>query len=330
MIKKILITGGAGYIGSQITELLSEKNFEVYVIDNLSRGFRKLVNKKAVFVKRDIRDIKLIKKFILKKKINTVIHLAALTDVQESEKFKKMYYENNITGTANLLEACKNTSVKNIIYSSSAGVYGKTKNSVGENDNLKPINYYSFTKLYGEKLIMKFSKKHNIKYFILRYFNVCGASPSGKIGILSKNNKSLFKIISNQVFRSNPKINIFGNKFNTKDGTCIRDFIHVYDLATIHLKILNFISKKNTSQILNCGYGKGYSVLEIVKEFQKQIKKNIKIVYKKKRKGEIIISFSNNKKLMKLLKWKPKYKNIKSIIKSTLEWEKNLVVAKKD
>tara|TARA_E500000178_G_C17026851_1_gene758448 strand:- start:1006 stop:2007 length:1002 start_codon:yes stop_codon:yes gene_type:complete len=329
MIKKILITGGAGYIGSHITELFINNNFEVYVIDNLKRGFKQLLSNKAVLIKKDIRDTKFIKKFIIKKKINTIIHLAALTDVQESETYKKMYYENNVVGTANLLEACKNTSIKTIIYSSSAGVYGKTKNSIKENNFLKPINYYSYTKLCGEKLLMKFSKKNNINYFILRYFNVCGASPSGKIGIISKKNKSLFKIISNQIFRKYPKINIFGNKFNTKDGTCIRDFIHVYDLAIIHLKILKYISKKRKSQILNCGYGKGYSVLEIIKAFQKLTKKNIKIVYKKKRKGEIIASFSNNKKLMKLLKWKPKYENINSIIKSSLEWEKNLINSKK-
>ncbi len=324
MKKKILITGGAGYIGSHIVELLSKKKFEVFVIDNLSKGFKQLLNKNVILIKTDIKNISRINSILKKYKFETIIHLAALTDVQESEMYKKKYYNNNIIGTEKLFKACKDTSVKNIIYSSSAGVYGNGKNPVKENSELKPINYYAFTKLVGEKKLIEFSKKSKIKYFILRYFNVCGASKSGNIGILNNNNKSLFKVLSRQSLEKNPKISLFGKKFNTKDGSCVRDFIHVSDLANIHFELIKYADNNNKSHIINCGYGKGYTVLEIIKAFQNIINKNIIVKYKKKRKGEIAISYSDNKKIKKLIEWKPKFNNLKLMVKSSLVWEKKL------
>ena len=324
MKKKILITGGAGYIGSHIVELLTKKKFKVFVIDNLSRGYKKFLNKKVVFIKTDIKSVPKINRILKKHKFETIIHLAALTDVQESENYKKKYYNNNIIGTERLFQACKDTSVKNIIYSSSAGVYGNGKNPVKENSELKPINYYAYTKLIGEKKLIEFSRESKIKYFILRYFNVCGASKSGNIGILSDNNKSLFKVLSNQSLKKKPKISLFGKKFNTKDGSCVRDFIHVSDLANIHYDLIKYANKNNKSHIINCGYGKGYTVLEIVNAFKSVINKNIIINYKKKRKGEIAISYSDNQKIKKLIKWKPKFNNLKLMVKSSLVWEKNL------
>ena len=323
MKKKILITGGAGYIGSHIVEFLLSKNYAVYVVDNLSRGYKIFLNKKVIFINVDIKNVSKINQIIKKNNFKTIIHLAALTDVQESERFRKKYYMNNIIGTEKLLKACKDTSVKNIIYSSSAGVYGNSKSPVKETSKLKPINYYAFTKLIGEKKIIEFARKNKIQYFILRYFNVCGASKSGKIGILTNKNKSLFKVLSNQSLKNKPEINLFGNKFNTKDGSCLRDFIHVSDLADIHFELMKYADKSNKSHIINCGYGKGYTVLEIINAFKKVIEKNIKINYKEKRKGEIAISCSNNKKLIKLINWKPKFSNLKLMVKSSLAWEKN-------
>ena len=323
MKKKILITGGAGYIGSHIVELLLKKKFEIFVIDNLSRGYKKFLNKKVSLIKTDIKDISRINRILKRYRIETIIHLAALTDVQESEKYKKKYYNNNIIGTEKLFKACKDTSVKNIIYSSSAGVYGNGKNPVKENSQLKPINYYAFTKLIGEKKLIEFSLNSKIKYYILRYFNVCGASKSGNIGILG-NNKSLFKVLSNQSLKKNPKISLFGKKFNTKDGSCVRDFIHISDLANIHYELIKYANKNNKSHIINCGYGKGYTVLEVINAFKSIINKNIIINYKKKRKGEIAISYSDNQKIKKLIKWKPKFNNLKLMVKSSLVWEKNL------
>ena len=328
MNKNILITGGAGYIGSHVVELLVKKKLKVFVLDNLIKGSKKLVDKKAIFIDADIRSTNLVNKILINNKIDTVMHLAALTDVQESEKYKKKYYLNNIEGTENLLKACKKTLVKNIIYSSSAGVYGNAKSPVHEKTKIKPINYYSLTKLKGEQIIKKFSKKYKYNYCILRYFNVCGASTNGKIGIFNNKNKSLFKVIAKESLNINPKIDIFGKDFSTKDGTCIRDFIHVSDLAQIHYEMLNYIEKKKKSYTLNCGYGKGYTVLEVVKKFKKIIKRNIKINFKKKRRSEIIISYSNNRKITKLIKWKPKFNNLDIMVKNSLSWEKKLIRTK--
>ena len=322
--KKILITGGAGYIGSHIVEFLLSKNYEVYVVDNLSRGYKIFLNKKVKLINLDIKNVSKINEIIKKNDFKTIIHLAALTDVQESEQNRRKYYTNNIIGTEKLLKACKGTSVKNIIYSSSAGVYGNSKSPVKETSKLKPINYYAFTKLIGEKKIIKFSRENKIQYLILRYFNVCGASKSGKIGILNNKNKSLFKVLSNQSLKKKPEINLFGKKFDTEDGSCLRDFIHVADLANIHFELIKYTDKSNKSHIINCGYGKGYTVLQIINAFKKVIKKNIKINIKEKRKGEIAISYSNNKKLIKLINWKPKFSNLKLMVKSSLTWEKNL------
>ena len=322
MNRNVLITGGAGYIGSHVVELLVKKKFKVVIIDNLSRGFKKLINKNAIFIKADLNNTFLIKKIIINYKIHTIIHLAALTDVQESQKNKKKYYKNNVIGTMNLIKACKNSNVKNIIFSSSAGVYGNAKSPVKEINKLNPINYYSQTKLDCEKLIIKFTKEYKIQYFILRYFNVCGASLTNKIGIMSKKNNSLFKVVSKQSLKKKPIVNIFGKNFITKDGTSIRDFIHVSDLANIHFEIIKNEKKLKKSYILNCGYGKGYSILEIIKNFEKLIKKNIKIIFKKKRNNEIVISYSNNKKLIKLINWKPKFNNLNIMVKSSLAWEK--------
>ena len=323
-MKNILITGGAGYIGSHISESLLSKKFNVFILDNLKNGDKKLINKNSSFFKCNILNYKKVKKILIKNKIDSIIHLASLIDVQDGEINKLKFYKNNVLGTKNLIKASKNSYVKNIIYSSSAGVYGDGKSPVSENSKIKPINYYAKTKLMSEKLLINFSKKYKLNYCILRYFNVCGASPSKKIGIINKNNKSLFKVLANQILKKKPQINIFGSKFKTKDGTCIRDFIHVTDLSEIHFKALKYINKIKKSLLLNCGYGKGYTVLEVVKKFQEISKNSIKINFKKRRKNEIVISYANISKLNKYLKWKPKFNNLTKMIKTTIEWEKKL------
>jgi len=189
----------------------------------------------------------------------------------------------------------------------------------------KPINYYALTKLKCELIIKKYSKKYDFNYAILRYFNVCGASPVGKIGITNKKNNSFFKILAKQALKKVAVINIFGNKHKTKDGTCLRDFIHVSDLAAIHLKALEVLNKKKNSFLINCGYGKGTSVLEIANLFKKNINKFTKINFKKARKGEISISYSNTDKMKKILKWRPKYNNINLILKNAINWEKKIL-----
>ena len=319
----ILVTGGAGYIGSHIIELLVKKKFKVFIYDNLVTGYKKLINKKAVFIEGDIKNSKLLIKTINDNNINSIIHLAGYLNISEGQKNKKKYYKNNVIGTLNLVKACKNSTVKNIIFSSSCSIYGNIKGSVSEKNIPKPKSYYAFTKYKSEEIIKKYGKKFNFKYCILRYFNVAGASPSGKIGEIEKSYGHLIKNLAIQSTKLRPKVDIFGNNYNTKDGTCIRDYIHVSDLADIHILVLKKISSSKKSLILNCGYGKGYSVKEIVEIFKK-IKKGVIIKYKKKRIGDVAQIYSDNSKLKKILKWKPKFNNIQTILKSAINWEKKL------
>ena len=320
----ILITGGAGYIGSHITEqLVKEKKNNIFVLDNLSTGRKILINKKTKFIYGDIKNIKLLKKIIKKFKIQTIIHLAASLNISEAEKYKKKYYKNNITGTKNLILASEKSNVQYFIFSSSCSIYGNVKGGVSERKKAKPKSYYSFTKYKAEELVKKYSSKLKYKYAILRYFNVAGASKSGKIGEIEKSHGHLIKNIAIQYLKKKPKIEVYGNNYLTKDGTCVRDYIHVSDLANIHLKSLKYLIKKKKSLILNCGYGRGYSVQEIINIFKK-IKKNIIVQYKKRRPGDVGEIYSNIIKLKKILNWKPKYNNIKLIIESAAKWEKKL------
>lgn len=327
MLKKnisILVTGGAGYIGSHIVEHLLKKKLQIIVLDNLKTGSKKLLHKKTIFIKGNINDQKLLKKIFDKYNISTVIHLAGLIDVIESHKYKKKYYKNNVLGTLNLLRSIKASSVKNFIFSSSAGVYGNIDKSAKETMRTKPINNYASMKLKSENLIKKYSKNYNFNYAILRYFNVAGASPSGKIGILNKRNKSFFKVLAKQSLKKKPIINIFGKDYKTYDGTCIRDFIHVTDLAIIHLKSLESLILKKKSFVINCGYGRGYSVLKIAKLFKRYINKSTNIKFKPPRIGDIAISYSDTSNLKKKISWKPRYNNIRKILISAIKWEKKI------
>ena len=319
----ILVTGGAGYIGSHVVEKLINDKENVIILDNLVTGYKRLINKKAKFIKADIKDKSKVIKIIQDHDITSIIHLAAYLNVSEAEKNKKKYYKNNVIGTKNILEACKNSNVKNIIFSSSCSIYGNVKGSVNENRKPNPQGYYGYTKFKGEELVKKFSIRYKINYGILRYFNVAGASPSGKIGEIEKTHGHLIKNLAIQSLKKKPKIKIFGKNYKTKDGTCVRDYIHVYDLADMHTKGISYLKKKQKSFTLNCGYGKGYSVKQIV-DIYKKIKKNTEIKYQERRPGDVAQVYANIKKFNKILKWKPKYNNIKLIIQSAIKWEKKL------
>ena len=323
----ILITGGAGYIGSHIAEQLISKKNNIIIVDNLETGRKKLINKKGIFIKSDIKDKKNLASIINKYKIETIFHLAAYLNVSEAEKYKLKYYKNNILGTKNLLLASKKSSVKNFIFSSSCSVYGNVKGSVSETKKLNPQGYYAYTKFKGEELVKKYSKKFNFNYGLLRYFNVAGASNSGKIGEIEKSHGHLIKNLAIQSLKQNPTISIFGNDYPTKDGTCVRDYIHVVDLANIHILGMNYLNKIKKSFIVNCGYGKGYSVKQIVNIFKKN-KKNLSIKYEKRRPGDIAQVYSNTKKFQNLFKWEPKHNSINKIIKSAINWEKKISTVK--
>ena len=324
MVKNILITGGAGYIGSHIAEILLKKNKKIFLIDNLSTGHRKLINKKAKFFKLDIHNKDKVKKIIETYQIDSIIHLAAHLIIGEGQKKPKKYFKNNVLGTQKILEACKRTTVKNFIFSSTAAIYKEGQYKVSEGSQIKPKTVYGKTKIKAETLIKKFSKKNKINYGILRYFNIAGSSPSGKIGLVNKKSDHLFKNFSIELMKKKPKLNIYGTDYKTKDGSCIRDFIHVSDIAEIHYLVLEKINKLNTSKILNCGYNKGTSVMEVAKEFKRQSSKKVDIVYANKRKDDLIKIIASNSKLKRFVKWRPKFNNLTKIVKSCIVWEKKI------
>ena len=323
MIKKILVTGGAGYIGSHIVEELIRKKFNVFIVDNLSNGHKILINKKAKFYKVDIRNRYKISKIIKDNNIDSVIHLAALLDVNESQFKPKKYFNNNVDGTINILNSIKKSSVKNFIFSSTAAVYKDGVYKVTEKSILKPKSIYGKTKLKSEQSVKKILTKNKINYAILRYFNIVGASPSNLIGQINKYDL-LFKNLSLATLNKYPLINIYGNNYNTPDKTCIRDFIHVSDIADIQIKVLKKIDKINKSVVLNCGYGVGRSVLEVANSFIKNSKKNIKIIYKKRRAADLSQIIANNNKLKRFINWKPRFLNLNNIVKTCLRWERKL------
>ena len=324
MVKNILITGGAGYIGSHITEILLKKDKKVFLIDNLSTGHRKLINKKAKFFKLDIHRKDKVREIIKKNKIDSIIHLAANLIIGEGQRKPKKYYKNNVLGTKNLLEACKGTNVKNFIFSSTAAIYKEGQYKVSEKSKIKPKSIYGKTKIKAENLIRNFSKKNRINYGILRYFNIAGSSPSGKIGLINKNSDHLFKNYSIEILKKKPKLKIYGTNYKTKDGSCIRDFIHVSDIAEIHYLVLEKINKLNISKILNCGYNKGTSVLQVAKEFRRQSSKKVNIIEAKRRSNDLIKIIASNNNLKKFINWKPKFNNLGKIVKSCIVWEKKI------
>ena len=318
-MKNILVTGGAGFIGSHVVEILVKKKFNVFIVDNLSTGHKRLINKNALFFKNDINQSHEISKIIKSYAIDSIIHLAAKTNIIEAEKKPKIYFKNNVLGTSKLIKICKKFNIRNFIFSSSCAVYGNKINRVKENSKTYPKGVYAITKLKCEKLIKKNFKKKN--YAILRYFNVVGASLTRKIGQINKADQ-LFKNLSLVINNKKPIFNIYGNDYDTFDGTCIRDFIHVSDLADIHFKILKKISTQNKSVVLNCGYGRGFSVLQTMLEFKKFTKKKIEINFKKRRKGDIVEMVANVDKLRKFLNWKPKFYSLSKMVKSSIDWEK--------
>ena len=322
-MKNILIIGGAGYIGRQIVNLLNKKKYKIFVIDNLSTTKKNYLNKKINFFKVSILNKNKLKKLFKKYHFNTVIHLAAKCVVSESEKYPQKYYATNVIGTKNIIECSKKYRVQNFIFSSSCSVFSNKTKIVKENSSKNPISYYGKTKLIAEKLIKKKFNKSNIKFIILRYFNVVGADKKNKIGEIG-NKDRLFNNISKKIIGNEKNINIYGGDYKTNDGTCIRDYIHVYDLANIHIKCLEKIKKIKKSIDLNCSYGKGYSVLEIAKTFQKLFNKKIKISFRKRRIGDMKEIVASNKKLNKFINWTPKFNNLNKMVTSTFTWNRYL------
>ena len=319
----ILITGGAGYIGRQIINLIDKKKFNIVVVDNLNTTKKNYLPKNIKVEKINILNKKKLEKLFSIYNFDGVIHLAAKCVVSESQKYPDIYYKTNIIGTKNIIKYSKKFKVKHFIFSSSCSIYGNSDGIVKENNKKKPVSYYGKTKLIGENLIKRSFKNTKIKFVILRYFNVVGADLKNKIGEIGDKDR-LFNNISKKVINKNFNINIYGNDYKTKDGTCIRDYMHVYDLAKIHLICLKKFEHIRKSLELNCSYGKGYSVLDIVKSFEKIAKRKINLIYKERRNGDTEKVIASNKKLNKFIKWRPKFNKLDSMVSTTFLWNKYL------
>ena len=321
---KVLLTGGAGYIGSHTALALLDAGHTVTIIDNLSTGNKKLIPSKAHFIEADIQNIKVIDSLLKKEKYDALLHFAGYIQVEESVYNPKKYFDNNTENAKILFDTCVSNNLTKIIFSSTAAAYGDFNNNkpILEEDLLKPLNPYGESKVLTENYIKDNQK---INYIIFRYFNVAGADPSMRSGLISKKSTHLIKIISEVAIGKRNKVTIFGNDYPTYDGTAVRDYIHVSDLADIHVQGLNYLIKENKSHVINCGYGLGFSVKDVIKKFNEINKKKITIEQGSRRPGDSAILVTDITKLKKVLNWKPKYNDLSFIVKTSIDWEKKLL-----
>lgn len=320
----ILVCGGAGYIGSHCVKELINAGFNVVIVDNLQTGHIDAVNKKAKFYQGDIRDKDFLTNVFTNCNIDAVIHFAANSLVGESMKDPFKYYHNNVYGTLSLLEVMKENNVKKIVFSSTAAVYGEPNNiPIVETDKTIPTNTYGETKLTMEKMFKWFDVAHDIKYISLRYFNVAGADISGEIGEDHNPESHLIPLILQVPLNKREYINIFGDDYDTFDGTCIRDYIHVTDLVNAHILALKKLLTGSNSDIFNLGNGEGFSVKEMIEAARKVTGHKIPAVVASRRSGDPAKLIASNKKAIETLGWEVKYNKIEDIIECAWKWHKN-------
>ena len=312
---KILVTGGAGYIGSHVVLLLCDEGHDIIVLDNLSLGTKEAVDKRAVFIEGSILNKEELIKSLAD--VDAVIHLAAYKSAGESMQNPQKYSENNVLGSMNLLRAMIEENVKNIIFSSSAAVYGLPEYlPLDEKHPLKPINHYGYTKLQTEKTIDLYGKEKQISYTNLRYFNAAGYDALGRITSLEKNPANLIPSVMEVASGKRNKLLIYGNDFETIDGTGVRDYIHVSDLARAHLAALNLISAQQ-SATLNLGSEKQYSVMEVIRSTEKITGKQIPYEIVDRRAGDPDKIYASTEKAQNLLKWSAEASELDNIIETT-------------
>lgn len=319
----ILVCGGAGYIGSHMVAELLEKGEDVVIIDNFQKGHRDAILGGKVY-EGDLRDKKILDKVFTENSIEAVIDFAADSLVGESVIEPLKYFNNNVGGTINLLEAMRNYNVKNIVFSSTAATYGEPDRvPIEEEDKTFPTNPYGESKLTVEKILKWCDKAYGIKYTALRYFNAAGAHVSGKIGEDHKPESHLIPIILQVALGQRDKIMIYGDDYSTEDGTCIRDYIHVTDLANAHLLAVNRLKNGGQSIICNLGNGTGFSVKQIIEVCRKVTGCNIEAEVAPRREGDPAILIASSDKAKKQLGWNPKYNSIETIIETAWNWHKN-------
>ena len=319
---KILVTGGAGYIGSHTVKKLGEAGYAVVVYDNLSTGSAEAVLY-GELCNGELNDRQRLEQVFEQHSFDAVLHFAASISVPESLAQPLEYYANNTSNVINVLQCCKKFNVNQFVFSSTAAVYGEVKESpVEETSPTEPINPYGKSKLMSENIIRDYAQASELKYVILRYFNVAGADSSGKIGQMGKKAAHLIKVGCDAALGIRPSASIYGTDYPTADGTGIRDYIHVEDLAAAHVDALKYLERESNSQILNCGYGTGYSVKEVLSKIQEISGVDFLIVETPRREGDPACVIASGQKIREVIGWNPQYNSLDEIVRSALAWEK--------
>ncbi len=321
-LKKITVTGGAGYIGSLATRALLDRGYEVQVIDNLSRGHQWAVDKRAAFSKCDLLDRALLSKSLKSFQPEAVIHFAALIQVNESVNQPELYLRNNFEGSRNLLECMKENSISKIVFSSTAAVYGTPESiPIEEGEPLAPVNPYGESKAKTEQLLQHYCQNHQFAGTAFRYFNVAGAHPDGTLGEAHEPETHLIPKILEAARRGEP-VKVFGNNYPTPDGTCVRDYVHVMDLVDAHLLALEHqISRK--FEAFNLGSERGFSVLEVIRATEKVVGQKIAIEMNERRAGDPPVLIAQSTKATRILGWVRKYPDLSTMIEHALQWHRS-------
>lgn len=327
-MKNILVTGGAGFIGGQACFSLIDLGYNIFIIDNLSTGSDKFLPKNVKFFKEDLKNIDSVNAIFKNNDFDAVLHFASSIKNDESTVEPLNYYKNNTINTLNLLENMVKYNIKNLIFSSSASVYGDqniNREKFKENTPTNPLTPYGYSKMFSERFIIDICSKEKINAIILRYFNVAGADLKYRTGQITNNSDHLIKVICKYLTGKLEKLCVFGNNYNTNDGTCIRDYLHVQDLINAHLLSLNYLlkSKNNFVEIFNCGSQNGYSVFEVIRQTEQIIQNKIAFSIEKRRKGDPESLVADSSKIKKMLGWKIKY-DLNRIISDSLNWEKKI------
>ncbi|HEY4369600.1 MAG TPA: UDP-glucose 4-epimerase GalE [Steroidobacteraceae bacterium] len=321
----ILVTGGAGYIGSHVVRQLGERGERVVVLDNLSTGFRSAVLHGTLVI-GDTGDHELVGKLLREHGIDTVMHFAAHTIVPESVSNPLKYYGNNTCSTRSLLQSCEAAGVRHFVFSSTAAVYGIPSGGIAAEDSpTQPINPYGTSKLMSEWMLRDLSAASALRHVVLRYFNVAGSDPGGRIGQSTINGTLLTKVACETAIGKRPHVSIFGTDYPTPDGTGVRDYIHVEDLASAHVKALEYLRAGGESKTLNCGYGHGYSVREVVAMVNRLNGQPIKAIEGPRRAGDPPSLVAKALRVRETLGWQPQFDDLQVIVKSQLAWERRLL-----
>jgi len=324
MSNSILVTGGAGYIGSHVVRQLVERGERVVVLDNLSTGYRSAVLGTPLVV-GDTADREAVARVLAEHGVETVMHFAAHTIVPESVSNPLKYYGNNTCATRNLLECCDRAGVKHFVFSSTAAVYGIPAEGVAREDSpTQPINPYGLSKLMSEWMLRDLAAASALRYVALRYFNVAGSDPGGRLGHTAPTATLLVKVACQHAAGVRPSLHIFGTDYPTPDGTGVRDYIHVEDLASAHLRALDYLRGGGPSTTLNCGYGHGYSVREVLSMVERVSGKPLVVEESPRRAGDPPSLVAHAERIRAALGWSPRFDDLETIVRTQLEWEYRL------